>query len=611
MDRKSITGFILLALLAVGYLFYSNQEASKFEAIRAKAVSDSLAIVKAQKAALPGPEAYTPTAVDTNLVAAGTPNAFVPQKAQKVSFGNDLITLDLTTKGGFPIAATLNNFKTYDQKPLQVWANDQENRLAFKVPIQGKDIWTDELNFTPEVTTATDGASALSMTADLGNNEKIVITYTLAKGAYMMDVNFRTIGLSNGLSKVTEIPVEWKMSALHTEKDLKNERLAAQMHFVDAKNGHDYFTISRKENYVVEGGVKWIGMKTPFFNSLILATQKDFTKASYEAKEPATDSSIVAYSKTSLAIPVVASNDFTFPFKWYIGPNDYNILKSYDNQMEEIIPLGTGIFFFVKYISKWFLIPIFNFLTQYITSFGLIIIVLTLIIRVLLSFFTYKSQLSSAKMRVLKPEIDELKKKYGDDQQQMGMEQMKLYRTAGVNPLGGCLPMLLQMPFLLSMYYFFPTAIQLRQAKFLWADDLSTFDNIFNLPFNIPFYGAHVSLFALLMAISSLFLALYSKNMTPGQDMNNPNMQMMKYMPYIMPVMFLGWFNNFAAGLTFYYFFSNILSMVQQFVIQKFLINEEKILAKIKLNKDKPATTSKWQERLEQVQKMQQDKSKK
>lgn len=256
------------------------------------------------------------------------------------------------------------------------------------------------------------------------------------------------------------------------------------------------------------------------------------------------------------------------------------------------------------------IIPLFDFLSQFISSFGIIIICITLIIRFLLSFFSYKSYLSSAKMRVLKPELDELRAKLGDNQQQMGMEQMKLYRTAGVNPLGGCLPMLLQMPFLLSMYYFFPTAIQLRQSSFLWAEDLSTFDSIMNLGFNIPFYGSHVSLFTLLMTATSLFLAVYNRNMTAGAASNDPNMKMMKYMPYVMPFMFLGWFNSMAAGLTFYYTCSNLVSMAQQFVIQKFFIDEEAIHRKIQENKEKPKTTSKWQQKMEELQKAQAAKMK-
>ena len=271
-----------------------------------------------------------------------------------------------------------------------------------------------------------------------------------------------------------------------------------------------------------------------------------------------------------------------------------------------MVPLGYGIMAFVKYINKWALIPFFYFLAGFISNYAIIIMLLTIFIRLILSFFTYKSYLSSAKMRVLKPELDELRAKIGDDQQKFSMEQMKLYRTAGVNPMGGCLPMLFQLPILLSMYYMFPSFIEFRQQHFLWANDLSTYDSIITFPFTIPFLGDHLSLFTLLMTGSSLFLAVYNRNMTP-QDPNNP---MLKYMPFIFPVILMGVFNKMAAALTFYYTFSNLLSIAQQFIIQKYFINEKAIHAQIQENRNKPPTQSKWSQRLEEMQKLQAERSK-
>jgi YidC/Oxa1 family membrane protein insertase len=275
-----------------------------------------------------------------------------------------------------------------------------------------------------------------------------------------------------------------------------------------------------------------------------------------------------------------------------------------------MVPLGYGVMAFVKYVNKWLIIPIFNVLSGFIGNYGIIIILMTLIIRLILSFFTYKSYLSAAKMRVLKPEMDELRAKYGDDQQKFGMEQMKLYRSAGVNPLGGCLPTLFQLPILFAMYYFFPTSIELRQEKFLWANDLSTYDSIISWGGDIPvissIFGNHISLFTILMTASSLFLALYNRNMTM-QDPNNP---MLKWMPYIFPFLLFGVFNKMAAALTFYYFASNMISIIQQFIIQKYIINEKAIHAQIQENKNKPATQSKWQQKLEEMQKAQMEKAK-
>ena len=239
-----------------------------------------------------------------------------------------------------------------------------------------------------------------------------------------------------------------------------------------------------------------------------------------------------------------------------MGPNNYTLLKSYNKDLQEIIPLSYGIFGFVKYINIWLIIPVFNSLATFFSSYGVVILILTFIIRLLMSPFTYKSYVSSAKMKALKPEMDELRERLGDDKQAFGLEQMKLYRQAGVNPLGGCLPALLQLPVFFALLSFFPHAIELRQEHFLWAHDMSTYDSILNLPFAIPFYGNHVSLFTILFVITSLVLALYSMNMTV-QDQSNP---MMKYLPFIMPVMFLGIFNKLPASLTFYYFVSNVKS---------------------------------------------------
>ncbi len=289
--------------------------------------------------------------------------------------------------------------------------------------------------------------------------------------------------------------------------------------------------------------------------------------------------------------------------RWYIGPNHYQTLKNFDIGLDKMVPMGVGIFAFTRYINKWLIVPVFDIFTSFVSNYGLIIILLTIFIKLLTSFFTYKSYLSSAKMRVLKPELDELRAKIGDDQQKMGVEQMKLYREAGVNPMGGCLPTLFMLPFLMAMYSFIPSAIDFRQKSFLWAGDLSTYDSIARLPFS---FFDHVSLFTLLMTASSLFLALYNRNMTP-QDPNNP---MMKYMPYIFPFVLLGVFNKMAAALTFYYFFSNVVTIAQQYIIQNFIINEEKIHRQIKEARLKPATPSKWAAKMEELQKTQADRMK-
>ncbi len=604
MDRNSIIGFVLLLALAAGYFFYSNHEQQAFEQQKQK-YADSVAKANPKKSL----EAQTTDTLVQAVVDSTLPIAF-RGKSELVTLSNGYLTLKFNTKGGAPVQSGIDSFKTYDGKPLNFFSGNK-NRFNIVIPVNGKNITTEELYFTPQQTTTADGGKELRLTATVAPGQTVELSYTLPAHGYMMRANLRLIGLQRDLSAVKSLPLTWTTEALHTEKDLKGERLNAQVHYRYQDGEHDYFTVQRTDNQKMDRELQWIGVRTHFFSSTIIG-DKPFLNGDFKGVLPA-DSSIVLTNTSALAIPVVASNDYSYGFRWYMGPNDYKLLKSYGLELEEQIPLGFGIFFFVKYISKWMIIPLFDFLSQFISSFGIIIMCITLIIRLLLSFFTYKSYLSSAKMRVLKPELDELRKKHGDNQQQMSMEQMKLYRTAGVNPLGGCLPMLLQMPFLLSMYYFFPTAIQLRQSKFLWSNDLSTYDSVWDLPFNIPFYGDHVSLFTLLMTITSLFLAVYNRNMTAGATPggNDANAKMLKWMPFIMPILFLGWFNEMAAGLTFYYTFSNILSILQQFIIQKFIINEDKIHAKIQENKNKPATTSKWSQRLEEMQKAQQDRLKK
>ncbi len=605
MDRNTIIGFALLCVLGAGYIFWSNHEQKVYlEQKRA----DSLAMAATQKPLAPQDQVSIPDSLNLPAVDSSLPAAFRGQE-QTVVLQNADLKVSFTNKGAYPVAAGLDSFKTYDGEPLNIFSG-KENRLSIQLPVAGKHVYSDELYFTPELTQLADGAQQLRFTAQLAQGQTMVVDYVLPAKGYMMAAHMKLLGMQQELGRSQQIPLQWSTEMLHTEKDLGNERLNMQMHYLMADGEHDYFTVSRTGQKSLDQPVKWMSVRSHFFNATIIADEQPFKTASYDAKEPA-DSNIVATNTSNFNLPVVAGSDFSFRFKWYMGPNDYTILKSYKMDMEEMIQLGYGPFFFVKYISKWMIIPIFDVLSSFMGSMGLIIICLTLIIRLLLSFFSYKSYLSSAKMRVLKPELEQLRAKLGDNQQQMGMEQMKLYRTAGVNPLGGCLPMLLQMPFLLAVYYFIPTAIQLRQSRFLWAEDLSTYDSILDLGFKIPLYGDHVSLFTLLMTASSLFLALYNKNMTAGaaggNEMNNA---MMKYLPYIMPFMFLGWFNGMAAGLTFYYTFSNLVSIAQQFIIQKFVIDEDKIHRKIQENRNKPAATSKWQQRLEEMQKAQAQKMK-
>ncbi len=597
MDKNQVIGFSLLALLLIGYIVYNNHEQTQFQQQKQ---ADSIAYAKTHPKTLVDSTKFTPAAAEENLndsLQAALPPAFKGQE-QLVTLENSKLSLQFTTKGGYPVSALIKGYKTYDGDPLYLFKG-VGNQLSMVLPINNGAVATSDLYFSPTNQTDEKGNKTITFQSMLEGGKSVTISYTLPADDYMLQCNIQTVGLPAQTNTL-----RWETQTLHTEKDLTNERTNSQVYYRLMDNDKDYFTITEDKKEDLEKKTHWVGFRMHFFNTALIA-KDGFEKANLSATTKL-DNQFVAQNRNTFTLAGQPGNVQNFNLNWYIGPNHYSTLKSYGIDLDDMVPLGYGVMFFVKYINKFLIIPIFNVLSKFITNYGIIIMLMTIIIRLLLSFFTYKSYLSAAKMRVLKPEIDELRAKYKDDQQKFGMEQMKLFRSAGVNPLGGCLPTLFQLPILFAMYYFFPSSIELRQENFLWANDLSTYDSIANLPFSIPFYGDHVSLFTLLMTASSLFLALYNRNMT-AQDPNNP---MLKWMPYVFPFLLIGVFNKMAAALTFYYFFSNMLSIAQQFIIQKYIINESKIHAQIQEKKLKPATTSKWQQKLEEMQKMQADKTK-
>lgn len=593
MDRNTVIGFSLLAVLLVVYVTYNQHSQTKYlEQKRA----DSVAYAKAHPHTII--DSSKVVKLDTTVShAADSLRKLMPPAyngtAQTITVENKKLAIAFTTKGAYPVSAQLKDYKTYSRKPLYLF-NGTGNSLSAILPVDnGRS--TADLYFTPVIKDEPNGNKTVDFTADMGAGKKVDIIYTLPADDYMVQCSVHLTGMS-----ASALPMTLQLMALHTEKDIKSERMYSQEYYQYKNGDHDYFTARNADKKTLSEPTKWIGLRKQYFNS-ILESDDGFNRVDFiNNPAPADSVNVTVLNRTSMEVPIKAGVN-TASFNWYIGPNDYRVLRSYKMDFEDMVPMGVGITAFVKYINKYLLLNIFFFLTSFIGNYALIIILLTVFIRLITSFFTYKSYLSAAKMRVLKPEIDALKAKYGDDQQKFGTEQMKLWKSAGVNPLGGCLPTLFQMPILLALYYLFPSMIEFRQKSFLWAPDLSTYDSIANLPFNIPFYGDHVSLFTLLMTASSLFLALYNRNMTGGADMNNN--PAMKYMPYVMPFMFLGIFNKMAAALTFYYFFSNTLSILQQFIIQKYFIDEKAIHAQMQENRSKPVAQSKWSQKMEEIQK--------
>lgn len=586
MDKNTVIGFGLLMLMLIGYIFYNQNGQTK---LQQQHIADSIAKAKlAPKDTLTKKD--TLTAASANSTDTSIKTQLVPE--QFFSIENDDILLTFTNKGAFATKAELKKFKTFDGKPLMLF--DGTNNLTdigFKSAFGGGIIHSKALTFTGTVSA---DKKAISFTSN-----EMDFTYKLEPNGYLLGVQVKP----HGLDRSQNISMQWKSQSLLTEKDLASQQQYTQICYNLEKEGYDYFTIKEKKTHDLKESVKWLSFKQHYFNTTLITDSPMISSAVVNVAPAQGDTALHLLSDFDANLTWIPKD--AIHYKMFLGPNDYKLLKSYNKDLEEIIPLSYGVFGFVKYINKWLILPIFNGLAKIVSSYGMVILFLTIIIRLLMSPFTYKSYVSSAKMKALKPELDELREKLGDDKQAFGVEQMKLYRQAGVNPLGGCLPALLQLPVFFALLSFFPHAIELRQSKFLWAKDLSTYDSILNLPFTIPFYGDHVSLFTIGFVVTSLILALYSMNMTA--DQSNP---MMKYLPFIMPVMFLGIFNKLPASLTFYYFVSNAITIALQFVIQNYIIDPEKIHAQIQAKKKEPAKENKLMARMAEMQKQQMERNK-
>ena len=435
-------------------------------------------------------------------------------------------------------------------------------------------------------------AGQIILTRNINKDKSIQYIYSLNN----KDNNI--INLQIISNRISDPELSWSITVPNTEKSKTNQEQYTGFYFQeDYSKDVDYIWDNKKFKNI-DVSLKWIAFKQQFF-STILTAQTSFDRGSRFRVEVKENEEYI--KKLTLKAPLSNGNNI---YEIYCGPNSYNKLKTYNKSYEEIVPLGWGIF---GWVNKYIVIPIFNFLTDTVNikNFGIIILILTLIIKLALSPFTYKSYLGQAKMKVLKPEIDKINEKHkGKDPMKVQQETMSLYRKAGVNPLGGCLPLLFQFPILIAMFRFFPASIELRQKSFLWADDLSSYDSIYNLGFHIPAYGDHISLFTLLMTISTLIYTRMNSQMTSSQM---PGMKMMMYM---MPIMFLGFFNSYASALSYYYFLANVFTFSQMYLMRKF-VDEKSILAQIEKNKKIPRKKSKWQKKLEDIQKKQAEQMKK
>jgi YidC/Oxa1 family membrane protein insertase len=503
------------------------------------------------------------------------------------SLENEFLKLSFSNKGAQLIKAELKEFKTFDSLAL----NLIDSNSNFSLLLKAERLYnTADLNFK----LIEESKNGLKFALEADNGASLIYEYSLAAGTYMVDWSVETNGMAP-LLKHSQPELIWELQANRHEKNRDNEITRTEMQYqLTADADVDNFNSTGADEELVEESVNWVAYRQQFFTSILQLKGASFSKASL-AIRPLEEENHTKYMASSISYPTTAGGELDLDMGLYLGPNKYEILKSFDSGFEELIPLGWGI---LGWINRGIVLNIFNWLEAYGLNYGLIILIIALIIKMILFPLTYSSYRSMAKMRVLKPEIDALNEKYPDAMKKQ-QAQMELYRKAGVSPLGGCLPMLLQFPILIALFQFFPSSIELRQQSFLWATDLSTYDSIYNLPFNIPFYGDHVSLFTLLMTVSTLIYTYMNQQLTgSAQTQQFPQM---KYIIYLMPIMFLGVFNNYASGLSYYYFVANVITFSQQFAIRSF-IDEDKIKAKIAENKEKPKKENRLMRRMKDVQ---------
>lgn len=633
MDKNTITGFALIGVLLICWSYFTSPSAEEIERQQylqdsitiAQRIQDSLILAKKDEATVALEEQVNALDTITNdtlkqaLLGSefGAFSTAMAGKEEAVVLKNKVFTVNLTNKGGHITSVELNDYKKWskDKKgkttkvPLLL-LEDKKNRFEYTIPIKGANrssIKTSELYFEKHAVTD----KSVSFRAKTSNGGYIEQKYTLDESTYMIDYDVNFVGMDKVIpTDAQQIKFNWDNYLDALEKNASYERNYSTIYYKELEDGPDNCSCTGEDEVNLEEKVRWVSNTQQFFNST-LATKSDkvgFSKVKVTTTPFEEGNEDLKKLASELYIPFGHSPNETMAMQLYIGPNKFNDLAAYNMDLEDIIPFGQSIF---GAINKWIIRPSFNFLSGFIGSAGLIILVLTFFIKLALYPLSYKMLKSQSKMAVLKPEIEAVKKKMGEDAdpQKVQMETMKLYQETGVNPLGGCMPMLLQMPIWFALYRFFPAAIEFRQASFLWADDLSSYDSIWTfgeVPLLATIYGDHISLFTILWAGTTVIYSYYnSKHMDMGA---NP---MMKYVQYFMPLMFIFFFNNFASGLTCYLLFSNILNIAQTIITKNIIIDNEKLRQELQANKKKPKKKGGFQARLQAALKEQQEAAKK
>ncbi|MFH1118520.1 MAG: membrane protein insertase YidC [Bacteroidota bacterium] len=632
MNRNSIIGILLIFGLMIGYTVFMSP--SKEELAAQKRAQDSVAALRQQSIdtqkviTQQGADLSSKTG-DHDSTVQKSDSITAPDLNQELGafavsgtgIGQDFVVesdklkLTLSSKGGRISQVELTGYKTFDGKPLILFGPDSSDfNLAFFTDV--RPVNTSSLFFLPawpdkrfegknEIRITGNDSVKFAMRLYAGSSDSVMnpesyieYVYTIRANEFMVGFAVNFVGMEKYIAMNTkEMNIDWKARLPRMEKSLENEKLNTTIHFRHVDNEVDYLSERKDDQQSINTRIKWVSFKQQFFSTSLIAGDMFQNADMKKTSEPEKELKYLEYMEATLSLPFNPATDKQLAMSFYFGPNKYNIMRKYKLDLEKQIPLGWS-FFLMQWINRFAVLPVFNFLEGFDLNYGIIILILTILLKIVLFPIAYKTYLSSAKMRLLKPEVDEIGAKFPKKEDAMKKQQatMALYKKAGVNPMSGCVPMLLQFPILLAMFRFFPASIELRQEAFLWADDLSSYDSVLDLPFNIPFYGDHVSLFTLLMTISTI---IYTKI---NNDMMSTGNQLpgMKTMMYLMPVMFLGFFNSYSSGLSYYYLLANLLTFAQMFMIRRF-VNEDKLHAQIQENKKKPVKKSNFQKRLEDM----------
>lgn len=606
MDKKSIIGLVIIFAILIGFHFINRP--SEAERMRWIAMQDSIAQAQAQyEDSIKALNALTESKQNIAVNDSASIDSIMQSKygvmagvvegiEEKIVLENNLVKATITTKGGRIYSAELKDYNAYGDKPLKLFDGDA-NRFGFYFINNNRNYFTGDLYFkTSGVKTSPDSTQTLTLEIPIADGS-LKYHYTLAKDSYALDYSIESTNLQNYVTiNGAAIDLEWDVKMPALEKSHKSEGLWSGLYYRYNDGDVEELGATGNQDEDVNMNLDWIAVKNQFFSTIFVA-KDNFAGAQLSSVACEETDTIIKEISTKIGVKYNFFNNQKSDFQFIFTPNYFYTLESFEGmELTELLPLGWGIF---GWINEWAIIPIFKFLENAFDNYGLIILLLTIIIKVVIFPFTYSSFKSQAKMRVLKPQIDEINAKIpADKPMERQQATMKLYKQAGVSPMGGCLPMLLQMPILFAAFRFFPAAVELRGESFLWADDLSTYDSIFDLGFTIPFYGDHVSLFCLLMCVTNI---VYTKFTMQAQS--NQQMPGMAFMMYLMPIMLLFFFNDYPAGLCYYYFVSTLITVLQTIIIKMFFIDEAAILEKIESNKKRPQNgkKSKWQMKMEKL----------